>query len=420
MRLRDRAAGRRHPYRQTHKEGPVTGAVSHDGHAARRQARYGPHVDRSRMSPREGAEEMAGQCRRRIGAPEGLRRDWDEAVRSRGPGRSHAELGSRARSRPCVFPGPAASSPAARDAAAAIRVGLLRTRPRFPTSRPAPIENAWRVVKILSTICRQKAPFLRSLQCAREVPMTAIEHIPTDLTLEIEDDLSPERFIATARAFFGYVQEISTTFAPDGEIPSWIVRVREGSTLLALDPSPRVPGAVAEVIFARAEKGIERLVNGSIDESGLPDSAIRHLKVLAEMAEGTLGKNRPVGLRFWIKRKPFPVEPVLARILREDERADYRDWGTIEGRLQVIQEGHRGNLQFQLMDVALRQKVRCYFPEELLSEVFDKFRRRVEVTGMIHYRKSGVAISIDAERIEALPDDSELPSAADVRGILRS
>jgi hypothetical protein len=250
--------------------------------------------------------------------------------------------------------------------------------------------------------------------------MTTFEHIPTDLTLEIGDDLSPERFIATARAFFGYVQEIGATFAPDGEIPSWIVRVREGSTLLAVDPSPHVKHAVAEVIFARAEKGIERLIDGSIDESGLPEGAIRHLKVLAEMAEGTPGKNPPVALRLWVKRKPIPVEPAIASVLREDQRADYRDWGTIEGRLHAIHEGHYGNLQFQLMDVALRQKVRCYFPEEMLPEVFDKFRKRVEVTGVIHYRKNGTPISIDAERIEALPDDSELPSARDVRGILRN
>lgn len=69
--------------------------------------------------------------------------------------------------------------------------------------------------------------------------------------------------------------------------------------------------------------------------------------------------------------------------------------------------------------MVLRQKVRCYFPEELLPDVFEKFRKRVEVSGVIHYRKNGTPISIEAERIDALPDDSELPNARDVRGILR-
>lgn len=67
----------------------------------------------------------------------------------------------------------------------------------------------------------------------------------------------------------------------------------------------------------------------------------------------------------------------------------------------------------------LRQRVRCYFPENLLPEVFDRFRKRVEVSGVIHYRKNGSPVSIEAEHIIGLPDDAELPTAGDVRGILR-
>ncbi|HVV63553.1 MAG TPA: hypothetical protein VHD14_17530, partial [Pseudolabrys sp.] len=68
----------------------------------------------------------------------------------------------------------------------------------------------------------------------------------------------------------------------------------------------------------------------------------------------------------------------------------------------------------------LRQKVRCYFPENLLTDVFEKFRKRVEVSGIIHYRKNGMPVSIRAETLTALPDDSELPTVGDVRGILRN
>jgi hypothetical protein len=250
--------------------------------------------------------------------------------------------------------------------------------------------------------------------------MATSEQIPTDLTLEIGDDLSPDRFLATARAFFGYVQEISQDLVPDGDLAGWTVKVREGSTLLAVDPSPSVPPPAVQLICFRAEQGIRRLTDGNMEDSGLPESAIRHLKILADVAEGVPGKNAPVPLRLWVQHKPVPFEPGLAGVIREDQRADYRDYGTIEGRLHTIQESQHGSLQFQLQDPMLRQKVRCYFPEKLLPEVFDKFRKRVEVSGMIHYRKSGVAISIDAERIDALPDDSELPSARDVRGILRN
>lgn len=241
--------------------------------------------------------------------------------------------------------------------------------------------------------------------------------IPTDLTLEIDSDIAPERFMTAARAFFGYVQELSRAFAPEGDLPHWVVRVKEGSTLLAIDPTPAVPAEVVNVILTRTAKGIGAVAEGGIEESGLPEEALRHLRTLAELAEGT--KARPITMRVWVRKHPITISPAIARAVREDLRADYSDYGTIEGRLETIAESH-GSLQFMLRDPMLRQKVRCYFPEELLLEVFATFRKRVEVAGVIHYRRNGVAMSIDAERIYGLPDDSELPTAEDVRGILRS
>lgn len=252
--------------------------------------------------------------------------------------------------------------------------------------------------------------------------MTATpEIIPTDLTLEIDDNLSPERFMAVARAFFGYVQDISDAIALEGNnIAQWIVRVREGSSLLAVDPTPNVPDEVVQLIYNRAERGIRRLADGDLEDSGLPEPALRDLRTLSEIAEGTHGKFAPTPMRLWVRRKPISVEPSIARVIREDQRTEYNDFGTIEGRLETIQENYGGGLQFQIRDAMLRQKVRCYFPEDLLQEVFETFRKRVEVSGVIRFRKNGMPVSINAERIEALPDDSELPTAMDVRGILRN
>ena len=51
---------------------------------------------------------------------------------------------------------------------------------------------------------------------------------------------------------------------------------------------------------------------------------------------------------------------------------------------------------------------------------FSSFRRRVELNGKIHYRRDGTPLSIEASELDILPEDDELPSAADVRGILAS
>jgi hypothetical protein len=245
------------------------------------------------------------------------------------------------------------------------------------------------------------------------------DQIPTDLTLEIGENLSPERFMAAARAFFGYVQEISCALAPDAEPVRWIVRVREGSTLLAVDPGPSVPQETAQRIYARTERGIRHLIDRDIEDSGLPEPALKHLRTLSEMTEAGPNEAAPVPIRVWVQRKPISLEPTIASVIREEWRADYNDYGTIEGRLETIQESY-GTLQFYIRDAMLRQRVRCYFPEELLPAVFETFRKRVEVSGVIHYRKNGTPVSIEAEHILGLPDDNELPTAEDVRGILRS
>ncbi len=245
----------------------------------------------------------------------------------------------------------------------------------------------------------------------------APEQIPTNLTLEIGENLSPERFMAVARAFFGYVEEISKAVMPDAQPLRWLVRVREGSALLAVDPTPATPPEVARHVYARAERGIRYLINRDIEDSGLNEPALKYLRTLAEMTEAGPNKTPPVPMRLWVEKKPINLEPTIASVIREEWRADYTDYGTIEGRLETIQESY-GNLQFYIRDAILRQRVRCYFPEELLPEVFNNFRKRVEVSGLIHYRKNGTPISIEAERIIPLPDDSDLPTAEDVRGIL--
>jgi hypothetical protein len=245
------------------------------------------------------------------------------------------------------------------------------------------------------------------------------DQVPTDLTMEIGASLSPERFMAAARAFFGYVHELSEGLG-NGHTLQWVVRVREGSALLAVEPAPSVPPEAARAVYARAERGIRHLINRDVENSGLPEPALKYLRTLSELTEtGPNNKAPPVPIRIWIEKKPVSLEPAIASAIREDWRADYNDYGSIEGRLETIQETY-GALQFFIRDNVLRQRVRCYFPEELLPSVFERFRKRVEVSGIIHYRKNGTPISIEAEHIVGLPDDSELPTAEDVRGILRN
>ena len=245
--------------------------------------------------------------------------------------------------------------------------------------------------------------------------MATPDQIPSDLTLEIGADVGPEQFLALTRAFFGYVHEVASMVSPQGGEPHWKVQVREGSALIAMDPLPSAPAEIVRVVYAKARSGAQALADGDIEAAGLTEGALKHLRAMSEVAEGSKGLPTPV--RIWVERKPVQVNAEIARVIREDWRAAYSDFGTVEGRLRTIQEA--GRLQLLLRDDMMGQTVKCYFPEEMLADAFASFRRRVEVTGLIHYRRNGTPISIEAAKIEPLPDDNDLPSPEAVRGILR-
>lgn len=143
--------------------------------------------------------------------------------------------------------------------------------------------------------------------------MVKPEQLPSDLTLELEGELSPEKFMAAARAFFGCVQEVSRSVAADGDGPGWIVRTREGSHLLGLDPAPGTEAGLVRAVYGRLSLGIAELATGHplFLETGnsrpatgpwLPDAAVSHLKTLSEMSDRP--QRNPVAVRFWIDRQP--------------------------------------------------------------------------------------------------------------------
>lgn len=244
--------------------------------------------------------------------------------------------------------------------------------------------------------------------------MATPDQIPTDLTLEIGENLSPDAFVAAARAFFSYVDEVSKSVSADGETVDWTVRVREGSHLIGVTPAS-LGAPVPLAIYHAVAAGVGALAEGRLGDTRLSETALRNLRVLSEFTDGTRGK--PVPMKIWVQRKPLTVNPEIAHVIREDQKVAYEAYGTVEGRLRAIQD--RGSVTLQIKDDLLGLTVACYVKDDLLPTAFKSFRRRVEVTGLIHYRRNGSAASIEASSIVQLPEDSELPGAEEVRGLLR-
>lgn len=244
--------------------------------------------------------------------------------------------------------------------------------------------------------------------------MAKSDQIPTDLTIDLGDALSPEEFVAAVRSFMGYVSEITDAQKGDGADISWTVKVREGSALVGVEPNASAPSSRLAMIYNQAEFGPTALARGDISGAGLSEKAITHLKNLSDLvSKHQNGK----GVNLWVKRKPIGIGANIAKIVREDWDADYHDYGTVEGRLEAIQDS-AGTLKIRIKDFLYPKAITCVVPERLIENVFSSFRKRVEIEGRIHYRRDGTPISIEARVIDELPEDDDLPSADDVKGIM--
>lgn len=242
--------------------------------------------------------------------------------------------------------------------------------------------------------------------------MATPDQIPSDLTLEIETNLSPDGFLAASRNFFGYIEEIAASVAASEKL-EWNVKVREGSNLLALEPSGAAAHLNIDRVLEKAKHATDRLLAGDIDGAGVSEKALGYIKGLSQLADR--GK-RSTFIRLWVHRKPLDIRGSIATAIQEHWRSDYHDFGSVEGRLEAIQDS--AGLQLRVRDNLFNALVKCILPDSLLREAFASFRRRVEVAGVVHYRANGTPISVNVERLITLPDDDDLPTHSDVRGIL--
>ncbi len=242
--------------------------------------------------------------------------------------------------------------------------------------------------------------------------MATAQDIPTDLALEIGADLDPKRFVAAAREFFAYVESVAAVTNGAARM-DWRVKVREGSSILALTPGPSVLHSDALSAYARVDAATKALVSGDLSTALLEDAALDHARKLSDLA---MGKEGTVPMRIWVCRMPILFGPDVGNFIREETKPAYHDFGSIEGVLNAIQDG-RGGLELRVRDQMWPRPVQCYLPEDMLADAMTFFRKRVELFGEIHYRKDDTPDSIRVERLEPLPSDDELPSIDDVRGL---
>jgi len=245
--------------------------------------------------------------------------------------------------------------------------------------------------------------------------MATADDIPSDLALEIGEDIDPRKFVASVREFFAYVESAATTPGTTSKL-DWRVKVRDGSSILALVPAPTMLRSEALAAYARVEAATKALVSGDTSAARLDDATLEHARKLSELTIGKLGS---IPMRVWVHRKPILFGPTVADFIREETKPTYQDFGSIEGTLNAIQDGS-GGLQLRIRDPLWQRAVKCFVPEGMLADAMRHFRERVELSGEIYYRKDDTPESIRVARLEMLPSDDDLPDLRDMRGMLAS
>jgi hypothetical protein len=236
------------------------------------------------------------------------------------------------------------------------------------------------------------------------------------VTLELGGHaLTPQKFLGGVKAFFGIVEEVTKSVCADRPRVLWRVQVKSGSNLVGVSPEPGFSAAIVALIADSVEMGIKDMEQGPAEPPHFTPRAIRHLHDLAEIV-GT-DENDDTEIKVWVRKEPRNLTHRSVVHTAELLTASYTDHGSIEGHLQVVSE--RRGLHVVVYEPLWDKPVRCHLSDEQAAIALQNFGKRVEVTGLVHYRGDGVPVSIDVDEIEAFPEPEDIPGFQAVRGILR-
>jgi hypothetical protein len=233
------------------------------------------------------------------------------------------------------------------------------------------------------------------------------------ITLRLEGPkITADQFARAVNAFFDLLDEVSREMTESAQAVRWIITLEHGSNLLHAYPEVKETRIKPTTLVRTISKGVGLVGKRAQRPRYFTDSALRLTRDLAIVPDGHDVETAQ------IKAPPDRVT-VSAKTAANVNRLlgeDIEEYGTIEGRLLTLSQRHSPH--FAVYDPLTDQPVRCDVKEDQLEQAWRAFGRRVAVSGVIRYRKTGQAVSIEAESIFVFPADEDLPSADDVYGIL--
>jgi hypothetical protein len=247
--------------------------------------------------------------------------------------------------------------------------------------------------------------------------MATAPNIRTDLTLEIEGrGVTADKFLRGVQAFFGLLSDVTKRVCVDKPRVEWLVQVSAGSNLVGVWAAPDYPSpAIVDAVLRIVRDGITTLEDRAEEPLYFSVPTVRYLRDLGRLS-GT-DERDDTRVRVWVNQHPLGITHRSVAHVAELLREISTDYGSIEGRLQVASE--RRGLHFIVYEPVWDKPIRCDIPDNMLEDALRWFGKRIEVYGLIRYRRDGSPSSIKVEDMIPFPSKVELPSASEVRGILK-
>jgi len=233
------------------------------------------------------------------------------------------------------------------------------------------------------------------------------------ITLDMDRSQIPLRkFKKAVDAFFDLIESVSKE-AGDGDALKWTISVEKGSARV-IAFCEEESAQVAEVLKA-LPSGLKDLEKGNIVDlphlfSEKAVKAARSLAVVKGRGENTI----PIKVR--VGRSFTSITSKTATTADDLIEGKHQSFGSIEGKLLMISD--ENGFSFAVSEAFFKQRVTCWVAEEFIDVAVKSFRKRVRVTGLVQYNRFQKPVSVRVSEIYQFPDNSELPSLEEMRGIL--
>lgn len=182
------------------------------------------------------------------------------------------------------------------------------------------------------------------------------------------------------------------------------------ATLRAVPPSEEQDFSYA--VIRSCLDGLERLAAGHPPPDNFSDDALEYAKLLSRDA---VNDNSIVHITH--QGRTLEVSERIAANADKDPDKTYFASGSVEGALEMVTV--HGQRYFRVYDAVHGLGVPCYFDAELLESVKQGINRKVSVQGSVQSDRNGRIKSLKVSELRVLPDESQLPTPSQMRGLVR-